>query len=174
MGVAGVDPGGEGAQGVVSVLQVPVQEVGGGGVFGSDGDVVVDGLGAEGVPGVADFDDGWVGEVVFDDWADDIAFEDRDGQGCGGESCKDECGEERTHGGVLFGLISMVRLYCNVLRLLGVARSRWKYCEGVVEIQQGKISKYLNRNGDTLTLVETCNKKKIKKYLRRRAARLLI
>jgi hypothetical protein len=41
-------------------------------------------LGAEGVPGVVDFDDGWVGEVVGD-YGGDVSFVDgvgfRDGQG---------------------------------------------------------------------------------------------
>jgi hypothetical protein len=43
--------------------------------LGFDLSVLVDGLGAEGVPGVVDFDDGWVGEVVGD-YGGDVSFVD--------------------------------------------------------------------------------------------------
>ena len=64
--VAGEGPRGDVGEGIVALLEGPGVEVCGGGELDVDVGVVVVGLRAEGVPGVADFDDRWVWEVGVD------------------------------------------------------------------------------------------------------------
>jgi hypothetical protein len=73
--VVHVNPGGEGAEGVVVLAEVPVLEVGGGCQLGLDILEIVERLRSERVPGAANLNDGRVGEVGLDNWATDGALE---------------------------------------------------------------------------------------------------
>ena len=73
---------------VCALRECPSGKVGRGSNLDVDVLVVVDGLGAKGVPSIADLDDRWIRKIGIDDWAVDCTLDrssgsrTKDSQGC--------------------------------------------------------------------------------------------